>query len=191
MKHCPNAFIAAIITCGVLLACIPLAETVNSAPFIDEVINSDPPLAIAADSPTPNSDFTILGSNSTISDIKQTTSEITFTVTGPTGTTGYVWCEIAENLIPHQDTSKNVKVLLDGTQINYMYTFDEGTWQLFFDYNHSAQQVTISLLPEKATIFGIDQLTFVAGFVVICVVLGTAIVVWRRKQKANMPKATP
>jgi hypothetical protein len=191
MKHCPNAFIAAIITCGVLLACIPLTETVNSAPSMGEVINSDTPLAIAADSPAPNSDFTILGSNSTISDIKQTTSEITFTVTGPTGTTGYVWCEIAENLIPHQDTSKNVKVLLDGTQINYMYTFDEGAWQLFFDYNHSTHQVTISLLPEKATIFGIDQLTFVAGFVVICVVLGTAIVVWRRKQKVNMPKATP
>jgi hypothetical protein len=80
-------------------------------------------------------------------------------------------------------------VLLDGNQINYIYTFEEGAWQLFFEYNHSTHQVAITLPPENPTILGIDQLTFIVGFVVICVVLGTAIVVWRKKQTPTQPQA--
>ncbi len=185
MKH-SNPAIATLIACGLLLCCFQLAETANASPFTD-AINADTIFETVADSPASNSDFTILGSNSTISDpyFNQATAEITFTVTGPSGTSGYVWCKISENLIPHEDVSKNVKVLLDGNQINYMYTFDYDAWQLFFEYDHSAHQVAISLPSEKATIFGIDQLTFVLGFVAVCVVLGTVSVVWRRKQKST------
>jgi hypothetical protein len=149
-------------------------------------INSDTPLETAADSPASNQDFTILKSNSTVTEpiLNRTTSEVTFTVTGPAGTSGYVWCKIAENLIPHEDVEKNVKVLLDGNQINYMHTFDEGSWELFFNYTHSTHQVTISLPKENTTIFGIDSLTFAITLAASCVILGTAIAIWHRKQKS-------
>ncbi|XES77520.1 MAG: hypothetical protein ACBZ72_01275 [Candidatus Bathyarchaeia archaeon] len=182
MKHKSNAFTVALITCGLLLSCIPSA--VGSS-FMDE-INSDTPLETAADSPASNQDFTILKSNSTVTEpiLNRTTSEVTFTVTGPAGTSGYVWCKIAENLIPHEDVEKNVKVLLDGNQINYMHTFDEGSWELFFNYTHSTHQVTISLPKENTTIFGIDSLTFAITLAASCVILGTAIAIWHRKQKS-------
>jgi hypothetical protein len=170
VKYTLNALLIAVVFCGLILP--------------------DASLAAVADEPTPNegasnSEFAVLGSNSTLSEpiFNRTASEITFTVTGPSGTQGYVWCQIAENLIPHTDASKNLKVLLDGNQINYMYTFNDGAWQLFFNYTHSTHQVTISLPKETATIFGIDSPTFVAVFAAACVVLGMAVVVWRRKQK--------
>jgi hypothetical protein len=183
MKRYPKTGIATLIVCGLLLSGFSLAGTVSGSPFSD--INSDAPFETAAESPASNDEFTILNTNSTISEpiFNRTTSEITFTVTGPAGTSGYVWCKIAENLIPHEDVNKNVKVLLDGNQINYMHTFDEGAWELFFNYTHSTHQVTISLPKENTTIFGIDSLTFAIALAVSCVILGTTIAIWHRKQK--------
>jgi hypothetical protein len=185
MKIYSKDGLAAIIMFGLLLTSLSIIETANCSTVTE--INSDAPLETAADSPALHEDFTVLKTNSTISEpiFNRTTSEITFNVTGPSGTQGYIWCKLAESLVPYEDVSKEVKVLLDGNQINYMYSFDEGAWQLFFNYTHSTHQVAISLPKENPTIFGIDRLTFVAVFVVICVALGTTIVVLRRKQKPN------
>ncbi|MCW4010263.1 MAG: hypothetical protein NWF05_06535 [Candidatus Bathyarchaeota archaeon] len=186
MKRHSNAILAVIVTCGLLLACFSLAETVSSSP--SGVSNSDVSWVTAANSPTPTAEFTVLKSNSTLSEpiFNRTSSEVTFTVTGPSGTSGYVWCKIAENLIPHENVDKNVKVLIDGNQISYMHTFDDGAWELYFNYMHSTHQVTIGL-PKENTIFGIDSLTFAVVLAALCVILGTTIAIWHRKQKPMTP----
>ncbi|MCW4019014.1 MAG: hypothetical protein NWF00_10120 [Candidatus Bathyarchaeota archaeon] len=181
MRRQSNACIAVIIVCGLILSSFLGIGNANGATSGE--INSDAPWVTAADSPTPNEEFTIIKTNSTISEpiFNHTTSEVTFTVTGPSGTTGYVWCKIAENLIPHRDTEKNVKVLLDGNQIYYMYTFDDGAWELYFEYNHSSHEVVISLPEQPWTLLGISPLAWVA---LIAVVALTAVIVfWRRKQR--------
>jgi NADH:ubiquinone oxidoreductase subunit K len=175
-----KACLATLIAFGLLLTSFSLSLVAagNGAVFADTTLSEAP-------NGSTDSDFVILETNSTISEpaFNRTTHEVTFNVTGPTGTQDFVWCKIAENLIPHQDASKNLKVLLDGNQINYMYSFNDGAWQLFFNYTHSTHQITISLPNQNATIFGIDRLTFVVAFVVACVAVGTIIVVWRRNHK--------
>jgi hypothetical protein len=175
-----KACLATLIAFGLLLTSFALATAENSAVLADTTISD------TLDGSS-KGDFVVLETNSTLSEptFNHTTHEVTFNVTGPTGTQGFVWCKIAENLIPHQDASKNLKVLLDGDQINYMYSFNDGAWQLFFNYTHSTHQITISLPNQNATIFGIDRLTFVAAFVVACVAVGTVIVVWRRTKNST------
>jgi hypothetical protein len=167
--------LAALIAFSLLLISSSLAEARDVQFFADDILSDAP------NGPN-DSDFAVLATNSTISEpsFNRATSEINFNVTGPAGTQGFVWCKIAEDLIPHQDTSKKLNVLLDGNQINYMYSFNDGAWQLFFSYTQDTHQITISLPHQNLTILGVDRLTFITTFVATCVVLSIFIVVWRR-----------
>jgi hypothetical protein len=82
-------------------------------------------------------------SNSTISafSFNATTSEITFTVNGTAGTTGYVKATINKNLMPN---SENIKVYLDDNLINCSITSNGDWWTITFTYHHSSHQVKIS-----------------------------------------------
>ncbi|MGD6810146.1 MAG: hypothetical protein ACQCN3_10660 [Candidatus Bathyarchaeia archaeon] len=168
-KGCP----VALIICGLLLASSSLAETVNGSPYAKE------------GSPAPNDVFTILGTNSTISEpiFDSTSSKITFNVTGPSDTSGYVWCKVAESLVPGcKSLSGNVNVSLDGNTISYMYTHRDDSWELYFNYTHSNHEVAISLPMEKWTILGVDPL-ICAGLLIVCIPLVAVIVSYHRKQR--------
>jgi hypothetical protein len=150
MKLSSKGYSLALIICGLLLVSSLFAGIVNgSTPYTEE------------GSPAPNSDFTILNTNSTISEpfFNSTSSAVTFTVTGPSNTSGFIWCKISSNLIPDSDyLHDNVNVFVDGNQINYMYSFDDGACELYFEYPHSDHEVVISLPQEKWTLFGVDPL---------------------------------
>jgi len=83
-------------------------------------------------------------SNSTVSELafNSTSRELSFTVTGPSGTIGYINVHIAKTLI---DNIADVTVYLDGDQLNYTVTSIDDSWRLHFTYLHSTHEVTISL----------------------------------------------
>jgi len=83
-------------------------------------------------------------SNSTVSELafNSTSRELSFTVTGPSGTTGYVNVYIAKTLV---DNIADVKVYLDGDQLSYTVTSTDDSWLLHFTYSHSTHKVNINL----------------------------------------------
>jgi len=83
-------------------------------------------------------------SNSTVSALafNNTSSELSFTVSGPSGTMGYVKVSIAKSLVEHVS---NLKVYLDGSESEYSMTSVEDSWLLVFNYAHSSHQVVINL----------------------------------------------
>lgn len=84
-------------------------------------------------------------SNSTISALMFNSSsrELSFTVSGPSGTTGYVTAYIAKSLIGN---IADVEVYLDGTQSDYTATSQDDTWQIHLVVcSHSAHEVVVSL----------------------------------------------
>jgi hypothetical protein len=83
-------------------------------------------------------------SNSTISELafNSTSRELSFTATGPSGTTGYVNVYIAKTLV--SDIS-DVKVYLDGDQLDYTATSLVDSWLLQFTYIHSTHRIAVNL----------------------------------------------
>ena len=81
-------------------------------------------------------------SNSTLSEISfnSTSKELSFTVSGFSGTTGYVNVHIPKSLI--SDPS-SLKVYLDRNQLAYATQSQGDSWLVSFSYHHSTHQVSI------------------------------------------------
>jgi len=83
-------------------------------------------------------------SNSTVSALafNSTSRELSFTASGPSGTSGYVKVAIAKNLVAN---ATDIKVYLDGNPMSYTVKSLDDSWLLHFTYNHSDHVVTIEL----------------------------------------------
>jgi parallel beta-helix repeat protein len=84
-------------------------------------------------------------SNSTVSAIafNSTSSELSFTVNGPSGTDGYVNVSIAKTLVGNVS---DLKVYLDGSESEYSITSVDDSWLLMFSYAHGSHQVVVNLI---------------------------------------------
>jgi hypothetical protein len=132
-------------------------------------------------------------SNSTLSalSLNSTSNEISFSVSGPSGTTGYVRFLISKALL--QD-SANLKVYKDGALINCTVTSVGNQTILYIVYSHSSHEMRISL-PEYAEAGDLENsssavsviLSYVFGFVVVAAIVSLTlfIVAWARKSKRN------
>lgn len=124
-----------------------------------------------------------VASNSTVSELvfNSTSRELSFTVTGPSGTTGYVDVCIAKTII---DEVTKVKVYLDGNETNYTLTSDDESWLLHLAYQHSSHEVVVSLgsqaRPFIETPFGI--VSIVLGILAVAVAV-TVVVLRKRTRK--------
>jgi hypothetical protein len=80
-------------------------------------------------------------SNSTVSNLffNSTDSELGFTVSGPSGTTGFAKVTIAKTLMP----TGNLQVYIDGNLVNSSVDSNESYWIVTFTYHHSTHQVII------------------------------------------------
>jgi hypothetical protein len=94
-------------------------------------------------------------SNSTLSsiDINSTSNEVSFTVSGSSGTTGYVKFLISKTLLPN---ATELEVYLDGQLIGYEIAPIGDLQSLYFDYGHSTHTVNMKLsvaapIPEVPT----------------------------------------
>jgi len=87
--------------------------------------------------------FSII-SSSTISELafNSTSKIMSFTVSGPSGTTGYTNVTIAKTLIPDIE---NLQIYVDGNQVTYAVTSTEYYWLIHFTYTHSTHEVLIIL----------------------------------------------
>ena len=109
-------------------------------------------------------------SNSTVTDLffNSTSSELSFTVNGTSGTSGYVKVSVAKNLL---SSIQNLKVYLDGKSLDVTINSDENSWFLSFNYLHSTHHVTISLATNAASVSFIGLEFFVGLGVGIAIVL--------------------
>jgi type II secretory pathway pseudopilin PulG len=89
-------------------------------------------------------------SNSTLTQLAfdSNRSLLSFSVSGPSGTTGYVNLYVPKTLIA--DTS-TLKVYLDMNQLPYTVQPDGDSWIILFNYTHSTHDVTVDLTGKTAT----------------------------------------
>ncbi len=90
----------------------------------------------------------IAESNSTLSSLafNSTSNEISFTVSGTTGTAGYVRFLISKQLMADL---KTLRVYMDGQQTSCNVSSTTDAWQVHFVYHHSTHDVMIKL-PESS-----------------------------------------
>ena len=123
-------------------------------------------------------------SNSTVTTLafKSTSSELSFAVSGPENTTGYIKATIAKSLISN---ASETKVYVDGNLLGYTLTETSNAWVLTFSYHHSTHQVKIAMATNTTTepiILGGYWMW--AAVVVIVIVVGTGFfTLWQIKKK--------
>ena len=121
---------------------------------------------------TSNSTVTALSFNST-------SQEVSFTVNGTTGSTGFVNICIPKSLI--SDASA-LKVYLDGTPLTYTTTMQDDSVLVSFTYHHSIHEVTINLsASDTVSNNGFDQLIIVGAVAVVIVVVAVALLIVKKK----------
>ncbi len=128
--------------------------------------------------------FFLFKSNSTLTELffNSTNSELSFAVTGPSGTAGYVEITIAKSLV---SSAENVKAYLDGNELNVTIISNEDSWLLSFNYVHSTHQVRISLAADsgEATFLGTELWTWIAVAIIIGALLTVGVVFVRRRRR--------
>jgi hypothetical protein len=95
----------------------------------------------------PQSSFSV-NSNSTISALSfdTTDKQLSFTVSGEPGSTGYVEVYVPKTLM--NDTS-GLEVRLDGNKLEYNLADQGDSWSIIFTYNHSSHQVIMDLASQS------------------------------------------
>ena len=126
-----------------------------------------------------------IASNSTIqgSVFNSTRRELSFGVTGPSETTGYV-----DLFIPKTEIGNigGIKVYFDESQITYSTSQLDDSWLLHFEYPHSTHRVIIKL-GDEGNIFSIENPLVIIGLfgipVVAVCIIGAFLVLRRKKAK--------
>ncbi len=107
-----------------------------------------------------------VSSNSTVSALtfNSTKNELAFTLSGETGTTGFLDVAVAKNLIA--DIVK-LKVYMDGASVNYVATSTAESWILHLTYSHSTHNVIVNL-GTTTTVPEFPTLTILSTFMLVC-----------------------
>jgi len=94
--------------------------------------------------PIENKSTFVIESNSTVNELEfdNNTSILSFNVTGPSGTTGYVRATIAKSLLAD---GTGLQALIDGKPLNYTLTDTMNSWIYTFTYHHSTHQISMHL----------------------------------------------
>jgi hypothetical protein len=126
-------------------------------------------------------DLISVGSNSTITlfNFNADTQEITFNVTGPSETTGYVKIYISKTLFQNVTEAT---VYLDGEQIDYTTSSTDESWILYFVYSHSTHNVSVKLanaVPESPNSIGV----WLATAIIVTCAASAGFLLYFRKRK--------
>ncbi len=127
-------------------------------------------------------------SNSTVPALafNSTSKELSFTVSGPTGTIGFVDLTIATPLVAK---ITDLKVYLDGVSLNYTATEITESWQLHFTYTHSTHNISINLpdtmptSPTQPPTTPTIELIIPATIIAIAIAAGL-LLIFKRKRKS-------
>jgi hypothetical protein len=125
-----------------------------------------------------------VSSNSTITSLafNSTTSELTFEASGPAETTGYVQATIAKSLVANPE---NIKVYLDGNQLNYSVAAAEDSWLITFTYSHSKHEILLYLgsATTSNVPFNVDYRVLLGVGIFLAASITIIVVVVRRMKK--------
>lgn len=120
-----------------------------------------------------------VSSNSSVSDLafNSEPGQLSFSVSGPTNTTGYVDICIDKALV--SDASK-ISAYIDGNAVNYTVTSTADSWVLHFSYHHSTHMITLNLnnVSNDALMFSSLWLIFLG----IAVVVGAVAIIKKRRR---------
>jgi uncharacterized repeat protein (TIGR02543 family) len=123
-------------------------------------------------------------SNSTLSGLSfnSETKDLSFTTSGPSGTTGYVNVIIPKSLVADVST---IKVYFDDQSISYTSVSQSDAWVISFNYQQSSHQLRVGLDEPAATFSGLPfDLTMIIGvFLAVIVALVVVIVVLVKRRK--------
>jgi hypothetical protein len=142
---------------------------------------------------TPDSERNVfsVASNSTISEFafNSTSEQLTFTASGPSGTTGHVSVYIPKSLI---GDIADLRVYVDGIRTTYSSESLEDSWVLSFDYSHSVHKIVVELgaaYPPSPplNLTSADMLTTYTIIAAVAAIFAVAAIVLRRR-RANTPK---
>lgn len=130
-----------------------------------------------------------VASNSSLSSLKFDSSNdaLAFSVSGPSGTSGYVQVCIPKTLLKD---ATNLKVTLYGNNVAYQPVDSGDVWVIIFTYHHSSHNVVIAL-NEKASgdilgsiASGLQSWVVLVGIIVVLVAaIAVLLVLFRRKPK--------
>lgn len=148
--------------------------------------------AIANFAVEPLQEQTVLSlySNSTLSEFSfnSTSRELSFSVSGDSGTTGYVTVNIPKSLSSDIST---LKVFLDNTQVAYSFQSNDESWLLYITYHHSTHLIGISLgssitpIPTQVLTFNWVELSILAFMGILAVVSVVLVFAFLKKKKIN------
>jgi hypothetical protein len=123
-----------------------------------------------------------VSSNSKVTSLafNSTTLELSFTVSGASGTTGYAEVTLAKSLVSNPE---NIKVYLDGNHLSYEVTSNEDSWLLTFTYTHSTHNVIVSLATSENRTASLGNELLIIGAAIIVVVIVAGLLVYFKKRK--------
>jgi hypothetical protein len=118
-------------------------------------------------------------SNSTVTALAFDTasSELEFSVTGPSGTDGFVRVTLAKSLVAN---GADLAVYLDGNQLDYSVTSQGDSWLVAFSYAHSKHRVVVHL-PSGVGQDNLDLRWLIPSLVVVVLVAGLLIYLKKHK----------
>ncbi|MCW3994691.1 MAG: hypothetical protein NWE98_00895 [Candidatus Bathyarchaeota archaeon] len=130
--------------------------------------------------------FTI-ASNSTLTSLafNSETNELSFGVSGPSGTGGYVQVCLPKSLV--NDASK-LTVNMDGNRIDYAYFGKDNVWIITLIYSHSSHNIVVGLNEQPSSVTSIGDVlnspvVFIAIIAVLVAIIAVLAVVMFRKGK--------
>lgn len=123
--------------------------------------------------PYQNQQVFLVESNSTVYALafNNETSTLSFNVTGPSETTGYVKATISKTLLAN---GENLQVHMDGKQLNYSVTSTVSSWVIALNYSHSTHQISINLETNASSTLPLDNEVIL---IVIIALLGSVIAI--------------
>jgi hypothetical protein len=123
-----------------------------------------------------------VASNSTVSSLSfnSTSKELTFTVSGPPGTSGFADVTIAKSLVAN---ATNLKVYLNGTETSYSILSTDDSWLVHFNYNHSVHSVVIALNSPSSGFFPFTPLEIIAIAIASAALIAAVAIVMRSRKK--------
>lgn len=154
--------------------------TLKAAWSGNEIHKGSSNTAILSILPFENQTAFIVESNSTVTAFafNSTDNKLEFSVTGPSGTTGYAQVIIAKDLMTNIE---GLKVFLDGEDLEHKITSKDDLWLVSFNYSHSTHKVSLQMNQVSIT-QPEPTLAVITAAAIIVAIIGIAIIYGLKKE---------
>jgi hypothetical protein len=133
--------------------------------------------------PTQNQQVFVFESNSTVTALAfdNQTSILSFNVTGPSNTAGFIRATIDKSLLAN---GENLQAYIDGRQLEYTVTSTDDSWVYCFNYSHSTHQIRMHIEATQASSSSQpvgNEIVLIIIVAVFGVILGVLVYLFNRR----------